>query len=87
MEVVHQAPGADNPYTHAGAGPVPSFENGIEGGDTGAGIDHACHQKLRRRPALDVKIDPAAACVSEGVAGDLRDCGGQAGLVLHVEPE
>jgi hypothetical protein len=50
-------------------------------------VTHRDLQHLRTGLALEVELDVPPAGIGEGVAGNLRHGGGDAGLILGLEPQ
>jgi hypothetical protein len=87
VELVHEASGAHDAHAHAGAGPVAAVQDEIQIRDARSVVGNADKEQLRRAFAFERKVDVAAACVAECVAGDLRHCGRHAHLILRLEAE
>src|SRR5262249_2939556 len=68
-------------HAHAGRGGVAAVEDGLEVLDAGPPVADADEEGGRGLP-VEEELDLAAAGVLEGVAGDLGDGGGDAGLGL-----
>ena len=86
LELVHQPSGAEDADPQAGRRVVPAVEDRLEVLDPRAPLVDA-DQKARRGRRADQELDPAAARVLEGVAGDLRDRRGDPRLVERGEAQ
>ena len=87
VECIHQPPGAEQPDAHPRHGLVRTGQNRRQVGDAGTAVAGHDDEALRRRLAGQAELDVAAARIFIGVAGDLRDRGGDPRLVLRVEPD
>ena len=87
LECVHQPPRAEQPDPHPGRGLVRTGQHRLQVGDAGTAVAGHDDEALRRRLAGQAELDLAAARVLVGVAGDLRDRGGDPRLVLRVEAD
>jgi hypothetical protein len=87
LAAIDEPAGADDAEPHARRRAVGTAEHGGQIRDARALVGHVDRKKLRRRISLDTEIDAAAAGVAHRVARDLGYRGGNARLILGIEPE
>jgi len=87
LEMIHQPARADEAEPHPGLRAVLAVEDRVEVGDALALVADADREQLRHGARIDHEFGAAAAGVAVGVAGELGDRGGDAGLVLRHEAE
>src|SRR5262249_12026110 len=78
---------ADEADAHAGGRHVLAIQHLLQVGDPRALVDKGHDEELLARRPIDAEAQRAAFAVDDRVARDLRDGGGDAGLILAAEAD